>query len=97
MLFAIRTELKSATAEKQCDQENQTAGIYAKAEILHFSTAAAQEQDDEQDPCAVAAATETTAATAVTTVVAVAFTATVIEHSVDHIYLHFAEVVGSRI
>ena len=92
-LFAFRTDLHSAAAEQQSDQKDQAARIYAQAKILKFSTAAAQEQDDEQDPSAVAATEHSATAAAVTAVaVAAAFAATVVKHTVEHFYLHFAEI-----
>ena len=100
-LFAVRAKLKSATAEKQCNQENQAAGVHTEREASHFTAAAAKEQDDEKNPSAVASAHKSAAATAVAAVTAVvAFVATTVafvKHSVEHIYLHFAEAIGFSI
>ena len=102
-LLAIRAELNSAAAIKQTQQENQAAGVHAEREASHFATAAAQEQDDEKNPSAVAAAHESAAAAAtvavtVTAVVAaVVATVAFVKHSVEHIYLHFAEAIGFSI
>ena len=98
-LFAAVAKLNSAAAEKQRNQENQAAGIHAETEALHLATAAAQEQDNEKNPSAVAAAHKSAAAAtvAVTVVAVIAATVAFVKHSVEHIYLHFAEAIGFSI
>ena len=96
-LLAAIAKLNSATAEKQCNQENQAAGIHTETKALHLATAAAQEQDDKQNPSAVASAHESATAATAAAVVFVTATVAFVEHSVEHIYLHFAEVIGFSI
>lgn len=89
LLFAAGIHCKSATANKQSDDENQAAGINAEIEVSHLAATAAKEEDNQQNPSAVATATAfVAAATAAVSVV---------EHSVEHFLPPFAEIFGFRI
>ena len=102
---ALLAKLNSATAEKQCYKQNQATGIDAERKALHLATAAAQKQQDQEYPSAVAATHESAAATVVATATAVSAAVVVVataavafvKHSVEHIYLHFAEAIGFSI
>lgn len=87
LLFVAGFHCKSATAKKQCDDENQAAGINAEIEVSHLAATAAKEEDNQQNPSAVATAFVAAATAAVS----------VVEHSVEHFLPPFAEIFGFRI